>query len=117
MKRRAFNTLSVLSLLLCVATSLLWVRSCWIGDVIVVSDSSRYWHTLISWRGAIAFGWRYSDGIYPSDVLPATFPSQPEPPIRQPSRWFVQHRSYQISSQSGTLYINLARKWQFAGFG
>ena len=42
MKRRLLNLLSLLSLLLCVATIVLWVRSCWVWDQ-------------ISWQGQRGF--------------------------------------------------------------
>jgi hypothetical protein len=38
MKRRLFNILAAVSLVLCVATGALWVRSYWRADVVVWSD-------------------------------------------------------------------------------
>ena len=45
MRRRVFNVATALSLLLCVAAVVLWVRSYWVGDQIQLShriDAARY---------------------------------------------------------------------------
>ena len=42
MKRRLFNILSALSLLMCVALGMLWIRSYWVGDMVIdfISDKN-----------------------------------------------------------------------------
>src|SRR3954454_23861034 len=69
-RRRLLNLLTMLSLLLCVAVCVLWVRSQWVTD--------HWWSTRPGWAlgvhvplGSINFGWRtYSD---PSGALPLGF--------------------------------------------
>jgi hypothetical protein len=54
MIRRVFTILSVLSLVLCVATCVLWVRSYWVGDVWVTSTAP----------GGLGEGWASVDGRF-----------------------------------------------------
>jgi hypothetical protein len=60
--RRLLNLLTALSLVVCVATCALWVRSYRAGDVVGLRRSDRGHHTLIdcsaqSSRGQVAFRW------------------------------------------------------------
>src|SRR5437868_12938366 len=68
--RWTFNTLAAASLLLCLATAGLWVRSYWVCDEFIAQrreaseddpsfDVRRHWCYFVSYRGqaAAGFGW------------------------------------------------------------
>src|SRR5438067_13455446 len=76
MRRRLFTVLSALSLLLCVATAVLWVRSCRVADVIARKathpDRKGYSEIEASWLpGFVRFSFEEArfDG-----AISATFP-------------------------------------------
>src|SRR5690242_6266147 len=48
MKRRIFNLLAALSLLLCAATVVVWVRSYWINDVVTRSRTDGFGSGVVS---------------------------------------------------------------------
>lgn len=52
--RYLFNGLTILSLLLCAAASVLWVRSYWVTDRLVLREPTRAWQGLLP--GSIAYG-------------------------------------------------------------
>ena len=52
-RRRIFTALSVLSLLLCLATIALWVRSYWRSDVVSYVVDPNRWYAAMSLRGHI----------------------------------------------------------------
>ena len=55
-RRRLFTIVAALSLLLCLATVVLWVRSYWVGDSWFVYDpSAGEEHRLSSARGVVSF--------------------------------------------------------------
>jgi hypothetical protein len=84
--RRLLNLLTALSLLLCVAVCVLWVRSQWVTDI--------WWFSRAGWAvgvqvpiGSINFAWRtYAD---PSGALPLGFRHISERPPLHVSFWNV----------------------------
>jgi hypothetical protein len=57
MKRRLFNILSALSLVVCIATPVLWVRSLWVADTVHWSSGGRlYAVNLLSVKGVLGLG-------------------------------------------------------------
>jgi hypothetical protein len=64
-RRRLFNLAAGVSLVLCVATVVLWVRSYWREDTVLCLYSTSYWDypvdfKLTSRRGGMVFG---SEGV------------------------------------------------------
>jgi hypothetical protein len=55
-KRRLFNVLAVVSLMLCVAMAALWARSCFAADEIWYGAADSY-IAILSVRGRILLGW------------------------------------------------------------
>jgi hypothetical protein len=93
-KRRLFNVLAAVSLVLCLATAALWVRSCWRLDFIVTRewDSSsgnrlfiRFLVLTSSWGGVEFATYRYDEplaGVGPRPAQPlVAWHSQPDPSL------------------------------------
>jgi hypothetical protein len=59
MLRRLFTVLSALSLALCLATVVLWVRSYTLEDVLEFGDGPPS-HSFVSYRGGVTVGWEDS---------------------------------------------------------
>src|ERR1051326_8712062 len=78
MRRRAFNVLSAISLLMCLATAGLWVRSYWRCDWLTYSaklaaDRQQDRDLLYSQYGVVRFehatgGWNPAINGYPADI-------------------------------------------------
>ena len=87
MKRRAIKVLSALSLVLCVATCMLWARSFWWTDMYSWSSrNNTHQISIVSSNGVMA----YVEEIYPVYLPPAP-PSfrgfQSSPTDREPFHW------------------------------
>jgi hypothetical protein len=88
MTRRLLNLLTALSLLLCVAVCVLWVRSYWVTDL--------WWFTRAGWAlgvevpiGSINFAWRtYSE---PPELIPLGFRHITHRPPQDVSFWSHTH--------------------------
>ena len=61
MRRRLLNLVTVLSLLLCVAVAVLWVRSYWVRDIRSIPFASSY--EVISYEGCL-YVWSGVSGSY-----------------------------------------------------
>jgi hypothetical protein len=62
LRRRLFNALATLSLLLCLVTAALWARSYWVRDDIIVWPNARPFYIHYMWRlntghGMCVFSW------------------------------------------------------------
>jgi len=56
MKRRLLNLLTLLSLLLCVASCALWARSSWVGDAVAFGTYDATRRRAVSWTAATELG-------------------------------------------------------------
>ena len=73
MKRRLFTILSALSLMLCVATCALWVRSYWLCDAILLYDGDhRTFQLITAVRGRIQVVFARTKSL-PAQEVPESF--------------------------------------------
>ena len=70
MIRRLFTLASLLSLLLCLATVVLWVRSFWIGDALVKA-AHRHYSQISSERGGVLYYDQVDPPLFSTDVAAA----------------------------------------------
>jgi predicted RNA-binding Zn-ribbon protein involved in translation (DUF1610 family) len=72
MKRRLFNVLAVISLLMCVATSSMWIRSYWWEDLWRVPSPFVY-SSVYSCQGHVAASWVSLPSRFPSNTRSSQF--------------------------------------------
>jgi hypothetical protein len=106
-KRRLFNLLAVVSLVLCVATATLWVRSYWRLDFVTTGqwDSSNG-NRLFSRLFALSSSWGgLKFAMYRVDQPLVTVPPQPPPPL---IRWHSQRDPSLFAGSSPGLFGRLS---------
>ena len=68
MKRKMFNFAALVSLLLCVATVVMWVRSYRLQDGVHITDARNWDIYALSPRGGVIIGYRYGGPLIKFDV-------------------------------------------------
>ena len=99
MRRRRFTIALAASVLLCVITCALWVVS-YRALICITFLHDGKWGTVLVGHGALVVGWygSHGDGVpVHASVLPSS----------------LRYRLYPPANP----YLNLRRRWQFAGFG
>jgi hypothetical protein len=107
--RHFFTACSALSLLLCVATAVLWARSYWVTDVCATTkylEDGRVWQEVVwvakSQRGRIAGG-RNSFRVGHRDVEESRWTTFTEPDSQFPAGWFA-HFKHRINDVDGLAF-------------
>jgi hypothetical protein len=124
MKRRLLNLLTLLSLLLCVAVCVLWVRSYWVFDrVSATTVGKRHWGVYSAagtlsmrrcwpWPEARPLRWAVSR---PGDLVPRDHVSPDMPPLRMPADgWhvaFVDAYPVPVGDYDGPLGRGIDWRW------
>jgi hypothetical protein len=120
LRRLTLAALTWLSLLLCLATAALWVRSYWVGEAVRPRTGEWIW-VLNSVRGSITIGsYRPSPNFQVppyTRFVPLPAPSRPNPPAdpRVPIDWHVMGFGLRIT-RGGTLTTRSGRSTFFPGW-
>jgi hypothetical protein len=123
-KRRLFNALAGLSLVLCVATVLLWVRSYWVGEMFRLGVSRNgadvvFWRLkIVTGRGGIQAWFGRGTTNYSNPTMLGNLRHFPMPLrypfdayINPPPRTLIGFQAFHSSSQSERYFGVTAPMW------
>ncbi len=107
LRRIILSALTVLSVVLCMASGVMWARSCWFRDTWSLTGASRY--SIESSGGAVSFN-HYSFTSVPM------FRSQNAGPIVPTPVPYSDHWTLEFTSRAYREYGGWAKQWSAIGF-